>query len=120
MCVTPFMSVHSAMTDRRAFLAAALASSVAIVTPAQAIICHPDPVSEFLAIENWLNAGGSSEEEYLASIDRLYEWRPDTAEGFTRKFVALMGNPEEDGWPPHDRMLILVQDARRLGERGQA
>ncbi|MBA4092044.1 MAG: hypothetical protein C0494_15840 [Sphingobium sp.] len=83
------------------------------------MVCHLDPVSEFLAIENELNAGGSSEQEYLAAIDSLYDWQPTTAEGFIRKFNALMGNPEDDGWPPRGKMLVFVRDARRLGERGQ-
>lgn len=75
------------------------------------------PVIEFLTIEQELNAGAASEEEYIAAFERLYAWQPDTAAGFLRKFNALMGEPENDGWPPRDRMMIFVRDARRLGKR---
>ena len=52
--------------------------------------------------------------QYISALERLYEWRPETAVDFVRKFSAWIGNPKQDGWPPKTLMISLVEDAHRL------
>lgn len=109
------------MTTRRHVLAAAIAAPIAIVplaaNAAPLFACGPmqDPASGYWETESAFNAGGSSEGEFDAAFDRLCNWQPADAQGFLRKFAAMVGsNPAWDGFPNESRMLALAADANRL------
>lgn len=117
------------MTDRRAFLAAALVSSVALAAPA---IATPSPFPAALA--EYRHA--RSEFERIASIgdDDAANVAGNVSDA---AFEAMLTAPARHGADlatkleilmfeytdcilDEDRLRLIVTDARRLGERGQA
>lgn len=99
------------MTDRRAFLTAAMVAPVAISIPA---LARPlDPVDRYYAATDAYNGSaiGMSDEEYTQVVEELDAWEPPTQRDFLRKFIAQ----HEDGSTPasHYRDL-MVEHAKRL------
>lgn len=103
------------MTDRRAFLAAALVAPVAIAAPAmaQALGCHAaDPVDEFWsAFRSYDEDDPASVQRFDHAGDALDNWEPPTQRDFIRKFLAMF---DEHGSPPRERLNVLIEQAQRL------
>lgn len=96
------------MTDRRAFLAAALVAPVAIAAPA---VASSSPISAYWSAHHGLNGGTVEEAEYLAALDSVIAWKPQTPEQFMQKFLVLCDDRDLTG----DKIMIgLWRDARRL------
>ncbi|MFC3442762.1 hypothetical protein ACFOKF_16425 [Sphingobium rhizovicinum] len=108
------------MTTRRQVLAAAIAAPI-VATPAVGappmFACGPinDPAADYWEIEARFNGSAVSEDQFNFAMERLDRWQPADAEGFLRKFAAMVGsNPAWDGFPAEGRMLALAADANRL------
>ncbi len=109
------------MTDRRAFLTAALVAPVAIAAPAVAQTSSFMPIyNRFMAI--WMEynnapADTSYEEEgrlgdiYIAALNDLIKAHPTNDREFRLKFLALW---DDGGSPREDIILRVLDDAKRL------
>lgn len=99
------------MTDRRAFLTAALVAPVVISAPA---LARPlDPVDIYHAATDAINGNaiGMSDDEYSQVIEDLDAWEPPTQRDFLRKFIAQYG----DGSSPTEiYRMQMVEQAKRL------
>jgi hypothetical protein len=96
------------MTDRRAFLTAALVAPVAMAVPAAAAL-HYDPIPEYLA------AFRAYDENDPASIERftkasvaIHEWVPATAVDMLRKVVVTL---DDDASEPERSLPLLIRQA---------
>ncbi|WP_287003413.1 hypothetical protein [Sphingobium sp.] len=101
------------MTDRRAFLTAALVAPVAIATPAiaQTFSCGLDPVDRYYAATDAVNANRMEEDDYIQVIHELDDWEPPTQRDFIRKFIAQY---EEGGVPTDADRRIMIEQGRKL------
>lgn len=101
------------MTDRRAFLTAALVVPVVISAPA---LARPlDPVDRYYAATDAYNgsAVGMTDEQYTQVVEELDAWDPPTHRDFLRKFIAQ----HEDGSTPSSQYRdLMVKQAKRLLE----
>ncbi len=101
------------MTDRRAFLTAALAAPVVISAPS---LARPlDPVDIYHPATDAINSSANSmtDDEYTQVVEDLDAWEPPTLRDFLRKFIAQYG----DGSSPTEvyRMQMVDQAKRLLG-----
>ena len=101
------------MTDRRAFLTAALVAPVVIAAPANASASY-DPIPEYIAAFHGYDEDNSaSVERHRKAAIALHEWEPGNARDMLRKIVATL---DDDASPPETSMRLLIRQVDRLLE----
>ncbi|WP_314712917.1 hypothetical protein [Sphingobium yanoikuyae] len=101
------------MTDRRAFLTAALVAPVAIAATAdaQTFTCSLDPVDRYWAATEAVNHHRMDEDDYIEVIHDLDRWEPPTPRDFLRKYLA---QHDDGGCPTAERREIMIAQAKKL------
>ena len=106
------------MTDRRAFLTAALIAPVAIAAPvaAQTLVCAAaDPIPEYIAaFHAYDEHDAASVERHTKAAVALHQWEPTTAQDMLRKIVVTLD--DNAGWPETSLTALIRQADRMLEE----
>ena len=114
MSVSTTAPARPVSADRRSFLAAGMATVVAVsvAAPAVAAITQDDPVTAYWNIHTaYNNSDTVTEAEYLNAHRRMREWEPKTERDFVRQFVARF---DDGNWSGENPMSGLVAEASRL------